>query len=99
MNRVKLVRAATTIYFVLFLVFVTWPGFVPFNRPLPLVLGLPFNMATIALWVGFGAVVLFVLDRSEQRHRAAARPGSGRGHTASARRARPEHDARSGGAA
>ena len=49
--------------------------------------------------VGRGAVVPFVLDRSEQRHRAAARPGSGRGHTASARRARPEHDAPSGGAA
>ena len=70
MNRVRLVRAGATIYFVLFLVFVTWPGFVPFNRPLPLVLGLPFNMAMIALWVGFGAVVLFVLDRSEEAHRA-----------------------------
>ena len=74
MNRVKLVRAAATIYFVLFLVFVTWPGFVPFNRPLPLVLGLPFNMAMIALWVGFGAVVLFVLDRSEERNRGGGGP-------------------------
>lgn len=69
MNGVKLVRAGATIYFVLFLVFVTWPGFVPFNRPLPLVLGLPFNMAAIGLWVGLGAVVLFVLDRSEERNR------------------------------
>lgn len=98
MNLVKLVRAATTIYFVLFLVFVTWPGFVPFNRPLPLVLGLPFNMAMIALWVGFGAVVLFVLDRSEERHRAAARPGSGPRRTPSGQRGRPGHEARGGGA-
>ena len=98
MKGVKLVRAATTIYFVLFLIFVTWPGFVPFKRPLPLVLGLPFNMAVIALWVGFGAVVLFVLDRSEERHRAGA-PGSGPPRTASARRPGPGHDARSGGAA
>ena len=82
MNRVKLVRAAATIYFVLFLIFVTWPGFVPFNRPLPLVLGLPFNMAAIALWVGLGAVVLFVLDRSEERNRAGG----------------PGQDARDGGA-
>ncbi len=82
MNGVKLVRAGATIYFVLFLVFVTWPGFVPFNRPLPLVLGLPFNMAAIGLWVGLGAVVLFVLDRSEERNRE-------RG---------PGRDARNGGA-
>ena len=74
MNSVKLVRAGATIYFVLFLIFVTWPGFVPFNHPLPLVLGLPFNMAMIALWVGFGAVVLLVLDRSEERNRR-GRPG------------------------
>ena len=90
MNRVTLVRAATTIYFVLFLVFVTWPGFVPFNRPLPLVLGLPFNMAAIGLWVGFGAVVLFVLDRSEERNRA--------GGPAEDARGRPEQDSRAGGA-
>ena len=90
MNRVKLVRAATTIYFVLFLVFVTWPGFVPFNRPLPLVLGLPFNMAAIGLWVGFGAVVLFVLDRSEERNRAGGPAGDARG--------RPGQDSRAGGA-
>ena len=90
MNRVKLVRAATTIYFVLFLVFVTWPGFVPFNRPLPLVLGLPFNMAAIALWVGLGAVVLFVLDRSEERNHA--------GGPAEDARGRPGQDSRAGGA-
>ena len=89
MNRVKLVRAATTIYFVLFLVFVTWPGFVPFNRPLPLVLGLPFNMAAIGLWVGLGAVVLFVLDRSEERNR--------RGGPARDARSRPGQDSRAGG--
>ena len=70
MSRLRLVRAAATIYFVLFLIFVTWPGFVPFNHPRPLVLGLPFNMVVIALWVALGAVVLFVLDRSEERSRA-----------------------------
>ncbi len=73
MSRVKLVRAAATVYFLLFLILVTWPGFVAFNRPLPLVLGLPFNMAMIALWVGLGAVVLLVLDRSEERNRARER--------------------------
>ena len=90
MSRVKLVRAAATIYFVLFLVFVTWPGFVPFNRPVPLVLGLPFNMAAIGLWVGLGAVVLFVLDRSEERNRAGGPEGDPRGQ--------PRQDSRAGGA-
>ena len=90
MNGPKLVRAVVTIYFVLFLIFVTWPGFVPFNRPLPLVLGLPFNMAAIGLWVGFGAVVLFVLDRSEERNRAGEPEADARG--------RPGQDSRAGGA-
>ena len=79
MNRVKLVRAAATIYFVLFLIFVTWPGFIPFNSPLPLILGLPFNMAMIALWVGFAAVVLFVMDCSEERTRGDAPGPTSRG--------------------
>lgn len=81
MNGLKLVRAAVTIYFVLFAIFVTWPGFVPFNRPLPLVLGLPFNMFAIALWVGFGAVVLFVLDRSEEQNRGTGPAGDARGRS------------------
>ncbi len=78
MSRVKLVRAGAAIYFVLFLVFVTWPGFIPFNRPLPLVLGLPFNMAMIALWVAVGAAVLFVLDWSEHGDAAEGRAAEGR---------------------
>lgn len=82
MSRVRLVRTGATVYFVAFLIFVIWPGFVPFNHPLPLVLGLPFNMAVIALWVAVGSLVLLVLDRSEQRHRAEMRSqsesGSGR---------------------
>lgn len=90
MKGVKLVRAGATIYFVLFLVFVTWPGFTPFNRPLPLVLGLPFNMAVIALWVGFGAVVLFVLDRSEERYRGTGPAGDAPGRSGG--------DSRNGGA-
>ena len=98
MNRVRLVRAATTIYFVLFLVFVTWPGFVPFNRPLPLVLGLPFNMFAIALWVGFGAVVLLVLDRSEERNRGSGPGRDPRGAAAGDSRGASGRGSRAGGA-
>jgi hypothetical protein len=42
----------------------------PFNRVHPLVLGLPFNMAWMALWIVGGALVLWTLDRIEGRHRS-----------------------------
>ncbi len=94
MSRVKLVRTGATIYFVLFLVFVTWPGFIPFNRPLPLVLGLPFNMAMIALWVAAGALVLFILDRSEHTQRRDGRARNESRHAGDGRaRSKHEHGA------
>ena len=82
----RAVRIGATLYFVLFALFVMWPVFVPFNHPLPLVFGLPFNMALIALWVAFSSVVLFVLDRSEEQHREAGdRAGGNRARGATAR--------------
>lgn len=62
-------RALSGSYFVLMLVFVTWPGFVPFARAEPFVLGLPFSMAWIAGWVAGSVVVLALLDRVEKHHR------------------------------
>jgi hypothetical protein len=60
-------RALATAFFVLFVVAVTWPGYVPFNRIAPSVLGLPLSFAWPAIWVVLGCVVLFFLDRSETR--------------------------------
>ena len=57
-------------YFALMLVFVTWPGMVPFARIRPLVLGLPFGFAWIALWIVGAVLVLWAADRVESRHRA-----------------------------
>lgn len=65
-------------YLVLALIFVTWPGLVPFARIRPFVLGMPFAMAWIAGWVAGCAVVLWLLDRIERRHRDDA-PATGRG--------------------
>lgn len=62
-------RALTVAYFVLMAIAVTWPGLVPFSRVYPLVFGLPFGMAWIAAWVAGSAVVLYLLDRVEGRHR------------------------------
>jgi hypothetical protein len=54
-------------FFVLFLVAVTWPGYLPFNRITPSVLGLPLSFAWPAIWVVLGFLVLVLLDRSESR--------------------------------
>ncbi|MDX1647046.1 MAG: DUF3311 domain-containing protein [Longimicrobiales bacterium] len=62
-------RVLAGAYFVLMLVFVTWPGLVPFARVHPLILGLPFSMAWIAGWIAGSVLVLYGLDRVEARHR------------------------------
>lgn len=62
-------RALTAAYFTAATIGVTWPGFVPFARFEPLVLGLPFSMAWIAAWVAGSVVVLYLLDRVERRYR------------------------------
>jgi hypothetical protein len=65
----RTLRALTAAFFLCFAALVTWPGYVPFNRVEPLILGLPFSMAWIALWVVLSAVALYLLDRAEQRKR------------------------------
>jgi len=65
----KTARALTGVYFVLMAFAVTWPGFVPFARVEPFVLGLPFAMAFIAAWISGSVIVLVLLDRVEKRHR------------------------------
>ena len=70
----KTARALTVAYLVLAMVFVTWPGFLPFARIEPLILGLPFAMAWIAGWVAGVVLVLYLLDRVEKRHRTEEQP-------------------------
>lgn len=62
-------RLLTGGYFLLMLVFTTWPGAVPFSRIRPLVLGLPFSFAWVAAWILGSVFVLVALDRVEKRHR------------------------------
>ena len=62
-------RLLAGLYVCLGLFFVTWPGMLPFARVRPFVLGLPFAMAWIALWVAGTVVVFWLLDRVERRHR------------------------------
>jgi hypothetical protein len=62
-------RTLTGLYFGLALLAMTWPGLVPFARIEPLVLGLPFSMAWIAAWISGSVLVLYLLDRVEERYR------------------------------
>jgi hypothetical protein len=66
---VRWVRRGTALFFFLFVLAVTWPGMVPFNRIQPQVLGLPLSMFWITLWVFCSFLVLLVVDRVEGRAR------------------------------
>jgi hypothetical protein len=66
---VRSVRVFATIFFILFVLAVTWPGMIPFNRIEPLVFGLPFSMFWPACWVFGSFLVLVLVDRVEDRAR------------------------------
>jgi|TARA_B110000263_G_C14889280_1_gene320996 hypothetical protein len=65
----KTARTFTGVYFIAMLIAVTWPGLVPFSRIRPFVLGLPFSLAWIALWIAGSVLVIYLLDQVEQQHR------------------------------
>jgi hypothetical protein len=67
--RVRWVRTGAILFFILFVLGVTWPGMIPANRIFPLVLGLPFSMVWIAGWVLVSFFVFLFLDRVEGRNR------------------------------
>jgi hypothetical protein len=71
---VRFARILTGTFFVAFALAVTWPGMVPFNRIRPMILGLPFSMVWIAIWIVAGTLVLWMLDRVESADRARRRP-------------------------
>ena len=58
-------RWTAAVYLVAFALAVTWPGALLINRVHPLILGLPFNMVWILLWVLGGGVMLYLVDRVE----------------------------------
>lgn len=63
------IRRGAVLFFILFLVAVTWPGMIPANRIRPLVFGLPFSMVWIAAWVLISFFVLLLLDWDEGKRR------------------------------
>jgi hypothetical protein len=51
------------------MVFLMFPGVIPFNRILPLVLGMPFVLAWVAFWVALAFLVFSAVDRVLERMR------------------------------
>ena len=71
---VRFARVLTFTFLVAYALAVTWPGMIPFNRVFPLILGLPFNLVWIAVWIVAGCLVLWMLDKVESEARARRRP-------------------------
>ncbi len=68
-SKLRWTRRGATVFFLFFVLAVTWPGMAPFNRIHPLVLGLPFSMFWIAVWVFSSFLVLVAVDKIEGRFR------------------------------
>ncbi len=62
-------RRLTIAFFVVYLVALTFPGYLPFSEPRPFVLGLPLSFAWVILWVILGWAVLAALYFVERRER------------------------------
>jgi hypothetical protein len=73
--KIRWVRTGVALFFLLYLLAVTWPLGTLFAGAEPLVLGLPFSFFWPVLWIAAGAVVLAVLDRAEERERSGDRQG------------------------
>lgn len=52
------------LFFAAYIIFLTYPGMVPFNRVRPFILGMPFNLFWVTLWIVLGAVVLWALEQT-----------------------------------
>jgi hypothetical protein len=64
------IRAGVAVFFVLYLLVVTWPLGTRFAGAEPFVLGLPFSFFWPVLWIALGGVVLALLDRAEDGERS-----------------------------
>lgn len=63
----RVVPILAVAYFLAMLAFVTYPGYVPFDRIRPLVLGMPFSLFWQVAWISGSALVLggvFLWERS-----------------------------------
>lgn len=66
----RIVPTLATLYFLAMLVAVTFPGYLPFNRIRPFVLGMPFSLFWQLIWISGAVVVLglaFLWEKKRKR--------------------------------
>jgi hypothetical protein len=79
--RLRLVPSLGAAYFLAMVFFVTYPGYVPFDRIRPFVLGMPFSLFWQVLWICGAVLVLagvFFWEQNRQDRSAQAGNGSAR---------------------
>lgn len=82
--RLRLVPALSVVYFLAMAFFLTYPGYVPFDRIRPFVFGLPFSLFWQVMWICGSVLVLtsvFLWEthaRPRSRHTGEARERSSR---------------------
>ena len=74
---IRWIRGGVILFFLLFILAVTWPGMTLGNRIFPLILGLPTSMVWIASCVVLSFLALVLLDVFEGRARNSGDSGSG----------------------
>ena len=74
----RLVPALAVSFYLAMAFFVTYPGYVPFDRIRPFVLGMPFALFWQVLWITSSIFVLAAVYLWEKRRAERARPGTSR---------------------
>ncbi|MBI4545679.1 MAG: DUF3311 domain-containing protein [Gemmatimonadetes bacterium] len=62
---IRAARRLAVAFFTAYVLVLTYPATLPFNRIRPLVLGLPFSLFWSALWVALAGIVFWILHRAE----------------------------------
>ena len=77
--RAKLVPTLAVLYYLAMIFFVTYPGYVPFDRIRPFVLGMPFSMFWQVCWiVGAGFVLggVYLWEKNRRTEADETRPSA-----------------------
>ncbi len=80
--KARLVPSLGIAYFLAMVFFLTYPGYVPFDRIRPFVLGMPFSLFWQVLWISGAVLVLAgVFFWEQNRQDNSAQPGNGSGRS------------------
>jgi hypothetical protein len=73
----RLVPTLAVLFYLAMVLFVTYPGYVPFNQIRPFVFGLPFSLFWQVVWISASIFVLAGVFLWEQRRAESSAPSDG----------------------